>query len=409
MGGARYGSPCLFHWECGQMVRVEQYFGKSLTVFGEADESTTRQMVNVMKSDRVAAASLMADNHLGYSIPIGGVVGYRDAVSPSGVGYDIACGNKAVRLADPPRFDLPRMMDRIYSTLSFGLGRRNQERVDHELFHDDPGWGVPVCRGLRDLAMAQLGTIGSGNHYVDLMLDEEDNLWVAVHFGSRGFGHKIATHFIRAGGGKDGMFVDPVVFDVSSDLGQQYLLAMNLAGRYAYAGRDWVCQKVAQLIGGRVEEEVHVHHNFAWMEEHDGERLYVVRKGATPISHDRLGYIGGSMGDNAVIVRAREGAQSSTSFRSGPHGAGRVMSRNEAAGKWTKGRRTGGKITRKMMLEWLRPMGVELRGAGADEAPHVYKRLGDVLRFHPDVEVVHTLRPIGVAMAGEDVQDPFKD
>jgi tRNA-splicing ligase RtcB (3'-phosphate/5'-hydroxy nucleic acid ligase) len=391
------------------VVRVQEAFGKTLTVFGEADENTTRQMVNVMKSDRVAGASLMADNHLGYSIPIGGVVAYRNAVSPSGVGYDIACGNKAVKLGEPPRFDLPGMMDRIYSTLSFGLGRRNQERVDHELFDDDPGWDVPICRQLRDLARSQLGTVGSGNHYVDLMLDEVDNLWVAVHFGSRGFGHKIATHFIKAGGGRDGMFVDPVVLDAASDLGQQYILAMNLAGRYAYAGRDWVCRKVTELIGGIVQEEVHVHHNFAWMEEHDGEPLHVVRKGATPMPPDRLGYIGGSMGDNAVIVRRREGAESAPSFQSGPHGAGRVMSRNEAAGKWTRGSRTGGKITRQMMLEWLRPMGVELRGAGTDEAPQVYKRLSDVLRHHPDVEVVHTLRPIGVAMAGEDVQDPFKD
>jgi tRNA-splicing ligase RtcB (3'-phosphate/5'-hydroxy nucleic acid ligase) len=390
-------------------VQKQEHYGRSLTVFGEADENTTRQMVNVMKNDRVAGASLMADNHLGYSIPIGGVVAYRGAVSPSGVGFDIACGNKAVKLGKPSPFDLSSMMDRIFSTLSFGLGRRNQEKVDHELFHDDPGWDVPICRQLRELARSQLGTIGSGNHYVDLMLDEEDNLWVAVHFGSRGFGHKIATHFIKAGGGKDGMFVDPVVLDARSDLGQQYILAMNLAGRYAYAGRDWVCRKVTELIGGKIQEEVHVHHNFAWVEEHDGELLHVVRKGATPISPERLSYIGGSMGDNAVIVRGRKSDVSPLSFESGPHGAGRVMSRNEAAGRWKRGERTGGKITRQMMLEWLRPMGVELRGAGTDEAPQVYKRLAEVLRYHPDVEVVHTLRPIGVAMAGEDIQDPFKD
>jgi tRNA-splicing ligase RtcB (3'-phosphate/5'-hydroxy nucleic acid ligase) len=391
------------------MVQLLQHHGKALAVFGEADEITTRQMVNVMKSDRVAGASLMADNHLGYSIPIGGVVAYRNAVSPSGVGFDIACGNKAVKLAHAPRFDLPLMMDRIYSTLSFGLGRRNQERVDHELFQDDPGWDVPICRQFMEMARAQLGTIGSGNHYVDLMLDEENSLWVAVHFGSRGFGHRIASHFIKAGGGKDGMFVDPVVLDVGSDLGQQYLLAMNLAGRYAYAGRDWVCRKVTELIGGTIQEEVHVHHNFAWVEKHGEELLHVVRKGATPIAADQLCYVGGSMGDNAVIVRGRASEANAVSFQSGPHGAGRVMSRNEAAGKWAKGKRIGGKITRQMMLDWLRPMGVELRGAGPDEAPQVYKRLREVLSYHPNVEIVHTLRPIGVAMAGEDVQDPFKD
>ena len=141
------------------------------------------------------------------------------------------------------------IMDDLWRTLSFGIGRKNREPVEHELFDDDPAWDLPEAAQHRDLARAQLGTIGSGNHYVDLFADEADGVWVGVHFGSRGLGHKLASHFIRAGGGRDGIHVDPVLLATDSDLGQRYLACMQLAGRYAYAGRDWVCARVARLLG----------------------------------------------------------------------------------------------------------------------------------------------------------------
>jgi tRNA-splicing ligase RtcB (3'-phosphate/5'-hydroxy nucleic acid ligase) len=196
-------------------------------VWGEPQDNAVRQIVTCARDAEHAA--LMADHHLGYAVPIGGVIAWEGRVSPSGVGYDIACGNKAVRTdmdAGDLRRHIRRIMDDVWGTLSFGVGRRNSEAVDHELFHDDPAWDVPVARALRDLARSQLGTIGSGNHYVDLFTDDDDRVWIGVHFGSRGLGHKLATHFIREGGGKDGIHVDPVLFRTDSRLGREYLACM---------------------------------------------------------------------------------------------------------------------------------------------------------------------------------------
>jgi len=284
--------------------------------------------------------------------------------------------------------------------------------VDHELF-DDPTWKIEPMRSLKEMARKQLGTIGGGNHYVDLLEDEEGRIWIGVHFGSRGLGYKTASYFLKAGGAKDGMDVEPLVLPVDSDLGQDYIACMQLAGRYAYAGRDWVCDRVAKILGARIVEEVHNHHNFAWREKHEGRELWVVRKGATPAFPGQKSFVGGSMGDISVILEGVESDEARRALYSTAHGAGRVMSRTEARGKVD--RRTGrvihpGRITREMMLQWVRSQGVELRGAGTDESPHCYKRLPEVLRAHAGtVRILHTLRPIGVAMAGEDVFDPYKD
>jgi tRNA-splicing ligase RtcB (3'-phosphate/5'-hydroxy nucleic acid ligase) len=164
---------------------------------------------------------------------------------------------------------------------------------------------------------------------------------------------------------------------------------------------------------------VHNHHNFAWQEEHGGERLVVIRKGATPAWPGQRGIIGGSMGDISVIVEGVDSEESGKALRSTVHGAGRLMSRTQAAGKrrWVKrgGRRVQevlrpGKVSRRMMLEWLEREGVELRGAGTDESPHVYRRLADVIAAHEGtIRILHTLRPMGVAMAGDEVYDPYQD
>lgn len=177
---------------------------------------------------------------------------------------------------------------------------------------------------------------------------------------------------------------------------------MKLAGRYAYAGRDWVCERVARIIGADIVEEVHNHHNFAWEEEHFGETYWVVRKGATPAFPGQKGFVGGSMGDISVILEGTDSDESAASLYSTIHGAGRVMSRTQAAGRkrYKKGRITRlkeGQISREMMLTWIGEHGVELRGAGTDESPHCYKRLPDVLDAHQGtIRVLHTLQPIGV-------------
>jgi len=203
------------------------------------------------------------------------------------------------------------------------------------------------------------------------------------------------------------------VLDAASDLGTQYVLAMQLGGAYAYAGRDWVCGRVAALLGANIVEEIHNHHNYAWVEEHNGEKLWVVRKGATPAFPGQKGFVGGTMAENAVILEGVANDDSQYSLCSTVHGAGRVMGRAEAAGSFD--RKTGackrpGKITPEMMEQSVKAARVELRGAGLDESPHCYKRLRDVLAAHAgSIRVLHTLTPVGVAMASAKEFDPYKD
>jgi len=399
-----------------------------IAVFGDpVDKAALDQIRRTRAHPAVRGAALMADHHKGYAVPIGGVVAYENAISPAGVGYDIACGNKAV-LTDmsgaDARAGINRIMDDVVATISFGVGRKNPERVDHELF-DDPAWSAIKHLQLRDKAAAQLGTVGSGNHYVDVFTDEQDRVWVGAHFGSRGFGHGIASWALKEGGARDGMDVAPLVLDADSTLGAEYIAAMTLAGRYAYAGRDWVCDRVVRILGARKLDEVHNHHNFAWKENHAGQHVWVVRKGATPAFGGQRGFVGGSMGDDAVIL---EGIESSgnplaaalnqeASLFSTVHGAGRVMSRTAArgrrkkvGGRWVDDPAHPGRISREDMERWLGRSGVVLRGADTDEAPQAYKRLPEVLKHHAGtVRILHTLKPIGVAMAGAGEFDPYKD
>jgi tRNA-splicing ligase RtcB len=396
---------------------------EGIPVWGDPDPSSVEQIKRCVAEEHAAGGALMADHHKGYSQPIGGVVAYRDAISPSGVGYDIGCGNKAVRTAlreADVRPEIGRIMDEVVRQVPFGIGRAQAVKVEHALF-DDPTWrDVPALGALKQLAQQQLGTVGSGNHYVDLFVDEEGAVWVGVHFGSRGFGHRTASGFLNLAAGRafgdkapgESMDQPPTVLPLGSALGQDYLAAMQLAGRYAYAGRDAVVAQVLGILGTHATEEVHNHHNFAWIEEHGGEPLVVVRKGATPNRPGSRSFIGGSMGDVSVIVEGVASDEAAVSLDSTVHGAGRVMSRRRAAGKfnWKTRTHSGGEISPEMMREWIQRVGVELRGAGTDESPHVYKRLPDVLAAHANtLKVVHTLRPIGVAMAGADVVDPYKD
>jgi tRNA-splicing ligase RtcB len=252
----------------------------------------------------------------------------------------------------------------------------------------------------RAKARSQLGTVGSGNHYVDLMVDEEGLVWIGVHFGSRGLGHTSATRYLKAAGGKDGMNVPPAVIDEESELGARYIAAMELAGRYAYAGREWVVERVRQIVGGEVLDSVHNHHNYAWRERHGDRDLWVVRKGATPAFPGQRGFVGGSMGDDAVIVEGVDSEESKASLYSTIHGAGRVFGRKEAKRRFARAE----------MDEWLKARQVTLIGADLDESPMAYRRLSDVLASHAgSVKVQHRLRPFAVVMAGSGEVDPFKD
>ncbi|MGG5820754.1 RtcB family protein [Falsiroseomonas sp. HW251] len=383
--------------------QAEGYRDAPLTIFGSHEPGTIAQMKNCMKVGAVVGATLCADGHLGYAQPVGGVIAYEGQISVSGVGFDIGCGNMAVRLDTQYADVAPRtneILGDIRRAVSFGVGRVNEERAEHALFDDAEAWAASGMEDYRKKAAAQLGTVGSGNHYVDLFEDEAGFVWIGVHFGSRGLGHTSATRYLKHAGGKDGMHVPPAVLDEVSELGQRYLAAMALAGRYAYAGREWVVERVRAIIGGAITDAVHNHHNYAWKERHGDRDLWVVRKGATPAFPGQRGFVGGSMGDHAVILEGVENEASRASLYSTVHGAGRVTSRKEAHRRFS----------REQMETWLREHGVTLSGGDLDESPMAYRRLPDVLTAHDGtIRVLHRLRPFAVAMAGPGEFDPFKD
>ena len=485
-------------------------------VKGDVDERAVEQLVRCADEGDVVGAALCADGHVGYSQPIGGVVAYRDCISPSGVGYDIGCGSSD--LTDLPEnsldlgsplsgqaqkpWEIRRVMDEIVARISFGMGRNNDEPVDHPVLEKIADAPFEPQRKLVQSAANQLGTVGAGNHYVDLFSDEDGWVWVGVHFGSRGFGHKTASGFLALAQGKafdehakDGeMDSPPILFHVDSELGQSYIEAMTLAGEYAYAGRDVVVDKVLEILGAKAEYEVHNHHNFAWREKHGtrtcdncaghgtafasltpngealmvaaggacrecggsgrvgGEDAWVVRKGCTPAWPGQAGFVGATMGEPSVILEGVDSEDSASLLYSTVHGAGRVMSRTQAAGKTRRfnvwecndrdcsyrapkdkqlpgGERIpcpdhpDGRLLKRVVTEQIRPglidyakvradldQRIEIRGGAADEAPAAYKRLDQVLAAHEGtIRILHTLTPIGVAMAGPDVIDPFKD
>ena len=412
-----------------------------MLVLGTHEANTLAQLADVAR--RAERVALMADGHLGYIMPVGGVAAYRREVSVAGVGFDIACGNCAMRTdlaaGDLTRDRLELLADRIQREISFGIGRTNASGDapdDHPLFEDEAWSAVPAGlherERLRKLAREQLGTVGSGNHYVDIFADETERVWVGVHFGSRGFGHTVASGFMAIASGKSWGERVPeteALFDLASDAGERYWRLMELAGRYACAGREWVCRKVAtEIVGGEVVDLVHNHHNFAWRERHFGEELVVVRKGATPAFPGQPGFVGASMTGTSVILRgvAETGGAADSqraAMYSTVHGAGRVMSRSEAAGKRHRfGPKAGtlvrgadgkvvrpGKVSDEMLRTAVADAGVVLRGAGPDESPFVYRRLDDVLAQQPGIEILHRLRPLAVVMAGADELDPYKD
>jgi len=436
-----------------------------MKVLGTHDNRTKEQLARCVAAEEGARGVLCADGHVGYSMPVGGVVGYRRFISPSGVGYDISCGNMAVKTnvmaRDVGPNDLERIADEIQSRISFGVGRKNNEPIDSPVFDRIGKSPVREQRALNAMARQQAGTVGSGNHYVDILEDASGALWVACHFGSRGFGHRTATGFMNIaqgrrfhdGKGEGEMDSPPLLLDVRQPSGQDYIEAMTIASEYAYAGREAVVAKTLEILGATAQFTVHNNHNLAWRETHDGEELWVVRKGATPAFPGQWGFVGGSMGDISVVLRGVESEASRELLYSTVHGAGRVMSRTQAAGKqrrltiWACGMRDcdgalpistprnpdgsnpkcpncGHRMNKRQSMERvksglvafeaeqakLKARGVILRGAGADEAPPVYRALQSVLDAHAGtIEIAFVLQPRIVVMAGSNEFDPYKD
>ena len=456
----------------GQRDNHEGGNDEKIKTFGPVDARSLEQLERCMAAGDADYGVLCADHHPGYSQPIGGAIAYEGYVSPSGVGYDIGCGNKAVlHRADPRR---PR--------------RARRRRADHGRDHAadlvrhgrarDASASTTRCstqirnaefapqRKLAQLAESQLGTVGSGNHYVNLMEDEDGRVWVGVHFGSRGFGHKTASGLPRARAGparstarrtEGEMDSPPVLFEVGSELGDAYVAAMELAGEYAYAGRDVVVAKVLEILGAeavaRGAQPPQLRVAGGALRPHllgDPQGLHARAAGPGGL---RRRLDGRRVGDprgrrvrhEAERVAVLDGARRRP--RHEPHAGGgpgpppqalgvpqprlrprlrhRRRQREPGAPKkgvcpdhpdarlkkvWVEEQLKPGKVDWPAVQARLREQGIVLVGGGADEAPEVYKRLPEVLAAHAgSIRVKHTLRPLGVAMAGRDVVDPYKD
>ena len=355
------------------------------------------------------AAALMPDAHVGYGLPIGGVLALEGAVVPYAVGVDIACRMKlsvldmpAWSLTDRLKFDLfERALEK---GTRFGVGSVHQKPQDHPVM--DQNWSVArVTRENRDKAWKQLGTSGSGNHFVEFGLlslpsaDAELGLaageYIALlsHSGSRGTGATVCSTYSAIARAqlpkKYEQFGRLAWLDLESEAGQEYWAAMNLMGDYAAANHDVIHRLVSGLLGAKIIAGVENHHNFAWKEVHGGREVVVHRKGATPAGRGVLGVIPGSMADPAFVVRGRGSAES---LNSASHGAGRRLSRTAAKQKYTW----------RTVKADLERRGVKVLSAGADEVPGVYKNIEEVMREQQDlVEVVARFDPKIVKMCGD--------
>jgi len=375
---------------------------KGINYFADdIDADVIDQMETAVFSVDGAIGSLMADAHLGYRMPIGGVIAYPDKISPSGVGYDIGCGNYAVRLHENVNFT-KEMGDEINRIISFGIGgsSRIEHSRDQKAFIEEWDWDLPLLNGLKDIAMNQYATVGGGNHYVDLMEDTEGNSWIAVHFGSRGFGWQICKRALDILGMKDSMMGTPALINKGTALYDDYLYAHNCALDFAEFGRRQVVADILNHFRWHIDFQVENHHNFAEEYTLDSKEYIIHRKGATP-HYGGYKFIGGSMGDVSVIVEGNFNAIAFGSNRDAlhslPHGAGRLMSRGQAKKSFTQ----------YDMDAVLESQGVKLIGGGVDESPMAYRPLMDVINKHRYVTVTHTLMPRVVIMASG--RDKYKD
>jgi len=349
------------------------------------------------------AGALMPDAHVGYGLPIGGVLATRNSVIPYAVGMDIACRMKMTVLDMPVsaiRGAEGKLRKAIKAETRFGVGAEFEHKREHAVMEAD--WSVSVItRRSRDKAWRQLGSSGSGNHFVEfgvLTLDSNDlglpageYLALLSHSGSRGVGGKVAQHYSRMAVNQHPDLPKELRhlawFDLDSELGQEYWAAMELMGMYAAANHELIHRHIARFLKAKVLLDIENHHNFAWREQHFGEDVIVHRKGATPARAGVLGIIPGSMATPGYIVRGKGNPES---MNSAAHGAGRAMSRTAAKNSFTWN------AARKV----LDASGVVLISAGLDEVPMSYKDIHTVMAAQADlVNVVARFDPKLVKMA----------
>lgn len=370
----------------------------------DIDTGAHEQMRNACQVPNAVGAALMPDAHIGYGLPIGGVLACENAVIPYAVGVDIACRMK-LSVLDQPVESLTKDFNRYKEALNggtrFGVGVEHRPAQTHEVM--DQNWNVTrITRERKDTAWRQLGTSGSGNHFVEfgvLALAHEDKQlgltageYVALlsHSGSRGAGAAVcSTYSAIAQGSLPRRYKDLgrlAWLDLDSEAGQEYWAAMNLMGEYAAANHAVIHRLISKLLGAEIISGVENHHNFAWKERHQGRELVVHRKGATPAGAGVLGVIPGTMADPAFVVRGLGNPQS---FNSAAHGAGRRMSRKKANDMYRF----------QAVRKDLEQRGVHVLAAGSDEVPGVYKYIREVMAAQEDlVEIVAQFDPKIVRM-----------
>jgi tRNA-splicing ligase RtcB len=377
----------------------------------DLDANALQQMENACQLPVSVAAALMPDAHVGYGLPIGGVLATDNAVIPYAVGVDIACRVKLTVL-DLPLTHLRRretdLIRAIEAETRFGIGSEFKHRRTHPVMDGD--WSVsPVTQRFRDKAAAQLGTSGSGNHFVEfgeftvehkeLGLEPGTYLALLSHSGSRGTGAQVCDHYSRVARAKHKDLPKELSYlawlDLDSADGQEYWAAMELMGDYASANHFLIHKHIARHLGAGVLLDIENHHNFAWKERHGRRDLIVHRKGATPAGAGVLGVIPGSMASPTFVARGKGNA---ASLNSASHGAGRLMSRHKARESFNW----------KMVKPYLEERGVKLISAGLDEVPMVYKNIEEVMAAQTDlVEPLAKFFPrlVKMAPAGERAED----
>ena len=385
--------------------------GGSYSVFGakHIEQGAINQMEVAMKLPVTVAGALMPDAHQGYGLPIGGVLATKNSVIPYGVGVDIGC-RMALSIYDIPEnhfLENEAIYKReliAWTKFGAGAGWQGKLRAEHAILDRSEFNMIPFVKNLHDKAVHQLGSSGGGNHFVEFGIIEFENddeklnikkgkyLSLLTHSGSRGFGATIAGHYTKLAKELCRLpkeAANLAYLDMNSAEGQEYWLAMNLAGDYASACHEVIHARLTKAIGGKVLAKVENHHNFAWRETWNGEEVIVHRKGATPASKDVMGIIPGSMTASGFLVR---GKGEVNAINSASHGAGRQMSRTQAIKN----------ISKDEMRQVLKDHGVTLIGAGLDEAPMAYKNIDDVMASQKDlVDVVAKFTPKMVRMADD--------
>jgi len=373
------------------------------------DDGSLAQMDNAMRLPVSVSGALMPDAHIGYGLPIGGVLATDNVVIPYAVGVDIACRMRlSIYEVSPHLLGQKKGLfeDSLLEQTAFGMGAqwKGRDRADHEVL-DDPAWNATrLLQSLQDNAARQLGTSGTGNHFVEwgafrlyeplLGLKPGEYLALLSHSGSRSVGFKIADRYSKLAMEKhpdlDQSARHLAWLSLDSEEGQEYWLSMELAGRFASANHAIIHRRVAEAVGLREAAAVENHHNFAWQETlPDGRAVIVHRKGATPAGKGVLGVIPGSMGDPGYVVRGKGASQA---LESASHGAGRLMSRKSALNSIGKPARDS----------YLKERGVTLLGGGLDESPQAYKPIEQVIAAQADlVDVMGKFSPRIVRMADE--------